>query len=288
MNTFTFSEKRKKNHIKSILSFYLSSLSYFDFASFELLQNLQEIYSLQKGVSKIKYIDLLIFSCFCIQKKKFLFHTYLKKFFKEFFAQSLETEKKISFFEKISLKKTISFWKGSIGNELDFFVEKSFLGNFTKQVNPVITSEKLVLGLIERNPLTFKNVLQIIFKKTSQWHIFRYKLLRHLYFQEISFHKNIKKNYYQYLYLFQKYNKKKKIAKKLEKKKKKFSFSNIKDFWKAIFVRKKIGLKMLLTNKSVLSFRTALINSLLKSNFQLVLEDEILLNKQKKLKRNYQ
>lgn len=289
MNTFSFSEKRKKNQVNNLLNFYLSALSYFDFASFQLLQNLQELYSMQKGFKKIKYIDLLIFSCFIVQKEKFYLNKYLKKFLKFFFQESLGSkQKKISIFEKIFLQKTFFFFKEPLKNNIDFFFENLFLKNFDDQLNPIINSEKFLLEIIQRAPLNFKNVLQIFYKKTSQWYIFRYKLFRHLYFQEIVFCKKIKKDYLQYFYILQKYNPKQKIKGKLEKGNKKLTILKFDNFWKNFLPKRKYISKSLILNKNVLNFRTMLINYLLKSNFQLVLEDQIILNNKKKIKRAYQ
>lgn len=283
MNLFSFIEKRKQIQVSLVFNFLSSSLSYFDFSSFELLENFQHFNILQK---KNSATDILLLICFFTQNDNYFVDKSLKKFLIKYNKLTLEKPFQISLFEKIFLNKNYKISKKNFSNELKLFYKQSVNNAYLKYKSPIITSEIFLLTSITDNPILFKNLLKFFIKNKRQWFILKYKLIKHIYFENHYLNLYVKKNLWNYSYLLDKYNTKKKINNFL-KNSNKFNLQQNLEIIKRVFGVKNKSYIFIKETESILNLRSLIFSFLLKLNFQQILEDDILLNQKEFSERKY-
>nr|YP_010139352.1 ClpN [Poterioochromonas malhamensis]QQK55018.1 ClpN [Poterioochromonas malhamensis] len=287
MNLFSFIEKRKQIQIYTLFTFLSSSLSYFDFSSFELMENFQEFTILKSKKTISSFNDILLGICLFTQKNNYFINKSLKKFL--IHSSTLTSKKKsaLSLFEKIYFTKNYKEYKKLLANEIKDFYEEAVKKSLVKYKTPVITSEIFILTSISQNPIFFKNFLKFFIKNQKQWFLLKYKLVRHIYFENYFLNNSINKNLLNYTYLLDKYSFIKKTKKIGKNQIESNFFEQIFKIMKKFFRSKKKLTIIKKDNESILKLRSLLFSSLLKSNFQKILEDDILLNVKDFSKRKY-
>lgn len=284
MNLFSFIERRKQIQVSTLFNFLSSSLSYFDFSSFELMENFQQFNILKKKENYSSFKDILLLICFFTQKDNYFINKSLKKFIIKYNKGKLKQD--LSLFEKIFFKKNFQITKKTFSNELKIFYEQSINNAYVKYKSPIVTSEIFLLTSITENPVLFKQFLKFFIKNKKQWFILKYKLIRHIYFENYSLNLYVKKTLWNYSYLLDKYSYQKRNN-NFVKKSIKFKLKQNLEILKRFFGLKKNSQIFIKESESILNLRSIIFSVLLKSNFQKILEDDILLNKKDFSIRNY-
>ena len=287
MNLFSFIEKRKQIQIYTLFTFLSSSLSYFDFSSFELMENFQEFTILKPKNTISSFNDILLGICLFTQKNNYFINKSLKNFLIDSSKLAYKKKGVLSLFEKIYFTKNYKECKKILANEIKDFYEEAVKKSLVKYKTPVITSEIFFLTSISQNPIFFKNFLKFFIKNQKQWFLLKYKLVRHIYFENYFLNNSINKNLLNYTYLLDKYSFIKKTKKIGKNQIESNFFEQIFKIMKKFFRSKKKLTIIKKDNESILKLRSLLFSSLLKSNFQKILEDDILLNVKDFSKRKY-
>jgi hypothetical protein len=191
-------EKRKRNQGYFALDYLLDRTTYFDFFSpdtFEIAKA-STYFALYFKVPQVTP-ELLLYSCFY---KDSSISTFLKPY------STLETKEKI---EKAIVGK-ISENKNSLENEkrvVEFsrqvnqiFLKTAELG-LNRFKNPVITSEMLLLTLMEESSYSTYKLIKKVIGNEADWYVLRYQLIKHLHSQESNIRSEISKNQQYFAYL---------------------------------------------------------------------------------------
>lgn len=259
-------EKRRRYQAYKLLEYNLSSFTYFDFFSFDSFQIVKNAKFLAHLYKKNEVnSELLLVPFFDINLE---IAKLLKEFgFDETFIKNFSTNlKKILLEEKTKQNENkIIFSIKKITQNLEFFWNKYFQSNSENLFNqnirysyeihqifekatenglkrfktPVITPEILFITLMEeKNSKVGKKIRNILNNETT-WYLIRYKLLKRLYYQEVTIRNQIPKNQHFFAYLLKTQLSEAVFEKLIEKK---------------------------LLSKSVTIFRNVLISNLVKEN----------------------
>lgn len=177
----------------------------------ELLDFLKQV---QEKIDNNSFVKSKISSKFLPIIKK----TYQEKIFNNF--QILQSSLSNFFFnqkEEVFLNQNIPY-----SDEVHEIFEKSTENALNRFKTPLITPEILLITLMENRTSPIGENIQKILLDETNWYIFRYKLLKRLYYQEISVRTQVPRNQQFFAYLlkteisekyFEKFMKKKLLAK---------------------------------------------------------------------------
>lgn len=202
-------EKRRRNQIYIALDYLLSILSYFDFFSFDAFI----IAKRSKYLAKI-YKESLVTSEFLLLpfiQSSTKISLFLKDFdiTEDFFLKlylSEKSEKNFSFnfftgiqqlrLNFVSDKKLIDF-----SHEMNLLFEKASENALLRFKTPVITSDILFITLMEQKNCKASKFLKKALKTETNWYLLRYKIIKHIHYQESSIRSEVSKNQHYFGYL---------------------------------------------------------------------------------------
>ena len=218
-------EKRKRYQAYTMLSYFLSQSSYFDFLSFDAFELAKNAKFLTQN-SSLKTVSLEIFlltffdSEFQISKLlqefgfnvSFVEKNCLKNLSKQILAKQEETDfsilnwfksiNPVGRFENEDPDEETSFLNQNIlySGELNFLFEKSATNALERFKTPIITPEILFITLMEEKNLSVNKLIRKILKEETNWYLLRYKLLKRVYYQESNLRNQIEKNQHFFAY----------------------------------------------------------------------------------------
>jgi len=225
-------EKRRRYQAYKSLEYHLSSLTYFDFFSFdsfEIAKNakfLAQIYEKNEVTLELLFLPFFDMN---LEIGKLLKEFGFDENFIQSFSVELETVASKRIREKgLTKEKIVSFIK-KISNQVEGFINEYFNPNFKNEIifnqkikysyevhqlfekaaenglsrfkTPIITPEILFITLMEeKNSKVGKKIRKILDNETT-WYLIRYKLLKRLYHQEINVRNQVSKNQQFFAYL---------------------------------------------------------------------------------------
>jgi hypothetical protein len=231
-------EKRRRSQAYKYLDYFLSKYTYFDYFSRDTF----EIVKFSKYLAQINQKDHvtpdLLFLSFLnatlISGQLLQKYGFDEKFVQDFFSKSKPDfyKKFLKIFKNIQIFKNLSKFlqkeKFFIDQHIDYsyevhqIFEKSAQNALSRFKTPLITPEILLITLMEDKNSSIGQMIEEKLIETTNWYIFRYKLLKYLYFQEINLRTNIPRNQHFFAYLlkmeisqnsFEKFQKKKSLSK---------------------------------------------------------------------------
>ncbi len=227
-------EKRRRYQAYKALEYNLSSLTYFDFFSFdsfEIVKNakfLAQIYEKKEVTSELL---LLPFFDTTLEIGKVLKEVGFDETFVQSFSVDLQKVigKGTNQTEEGGIKKKIISFIKKISNQVEEFVSEYFASDSKSEVifnqkikysyethqifekaaenglsrfkTPVITPEILFITLMEEKDSKVGKKIRKILNDETTWYLIRYKLLKRLYHQEINVRNQVSKNQQFFAYL---------------------------------------------------------------------------------------
>ena len=212
-------EKRRRYQAYMTLDYFLSFVTYFDFFSedsFLIAQKAKEIS--QVFEKNVVTSDLLLIPFFQL-------NTEMSQILKNYGIDEKKVGKLISISQSNSSEKSPEGIKHTIKNvflssKIRFLAKKVVVLNPTKYSyeihqlfekaaenallrfkTPVISSEILLITMLEAKKSKVGKLLQKCLKTESNWYTFRYALLKRLHTQELAIRTDIPKNYQYFAYL---------------------------------------------------------------------------------------
>lgn len=203
-------EKRRRNQLYITLDYFLSSVNYFDyfsFDSFSIAKYSKYFASLcnEKQVTS----DYLIYTFFLSSPEISIF---LNEFgittdsFLGFFKSKNDKNKIVSFFEKrtswFSLETVVNKVENiEFSYEVNLLFEKASTNAFFRFKTPIITAEILFLTLLEEKETKSYKILKKLLKNETLWYLLRYRLIKKIHTQESILRGEISKNQQFFAYL---------------------------------------------------------------------------------------
>lgn len=212
-------EKRRRYQAYMTLDYFLSFVTYFDFFSedsFLIAQKAKEIS--QVFEKSVVTSDLLLLPFFQL-------NTEMAEILKNYGIHEKKVGKLISISQNNSSEKSPEGIKYNIKNvflssKIPFLAKKLVVLNPTKYSyeihqlfekaaenallrfkTPVISSEILLITMLEAKKSKVGKLLKKCLKTESNWYTFRYALLKRLHSQELAIRTDIPKNYQYFAYL---------------------------------------------------------------------------------------
>lgn len=207
-------EKRRRHQLYSLLDYYLSFFTFFDFLSYDNFQLLKNAYFLSKLANKEKIeTDFLLLSFF--QKE-----SNLLKILNEYGLDNNFTEKLIK--KLLPLKYSTIKDENVIFNsnsKFDFLEEKNISQNFlyseelltlfqkaaenalVRFKTPIISSEILFITLMEDRNCLGGKLIKEYFESNREWFLLRYALMKQLHQHESIIKGEVIKNQHYFAYL---------------------------------------------------------------------------------------
>ena len=271
-------EKRRRYQAYMTLDYFLSFVTYFDFFSedsFLIAQKSKELSQVLE--KKVVTSDLLLIPFFQLNNEISTILTnygiHEKKIGKLIsISQSNSSEKSPGglkrFIRNVLISSKIPFIANKLivlkptkySYEVHQLFEKAAENALLRFKTPVISSEILLITMLEAKKSKVGKLLKKCLKTESNWYTFRYALLKRLHTQELAIRTDIPKNYQYFGYLLKTQLSEAEFQTILEK--------------DCLF-------------SSVLLFRNSIIEDILQWDFYEALEADILLSIQSRSKRTY-
>jgi len=207
-------EKRRRHQLYSTFDFYLSSLSMFDFFSFDSFELLKDAYVLSKFANQEKIgTDFLLLAFFQkdsnllkILKECSLDHLFVKELVKNLLPSKFHGSKEENEFLSGYLKHTFSEEiKDSTSfvysRELEDLFKKAAENALIRFKTPIISTEILFITLMEDKKNKGGKLIRNYFESKSEWFLLRYRLLKQLHSHESTIKGEVVKNQHYFAYL---------------------------------------------------------------------------------------
>jgi hypothetical protein len=206
-------EKRRRNQAYISLDYFLSVLTYFDFFSFDAFKitkhskYLANIYN-QEQVSSEFFLVAFLYSstnAYTFLKKFGLDEDFLSQFClgpkiaQSNFINSFWSRKNLLEWNLLSFEKNEN--QIEFSQEVNFIFEKAAENALTRFKSPIVTSDILFITLMEEKKTKASKILKKILKNETNWYLFRYKLIKHIHFQEANVRGEVPKNQRYFAYL---------------------------------------------------------------------------------------
>jgi hypothetical protein len=203
-------EKRRRNQVYVTLNYFLANSTYFDFFSidaFEIVTFSQYIGTLY-NISPISS-DLLLLSFFFSKNNSTLLL--------EEANVSLETimlelkDKKPILFSPFSFiikqwsrfkMKFLKVERCQFAKSVYTIFEKTTKNSVIRLKTPVITSTVLLITMMEQEDFFAFSILKKALETDLNWHLLRYKLIKHIHYEELHLRNEVLKNQHYFAYLF--------------------------------------------------------------------------------------
>lgn len=214
-------ERRKRNQVYVALDYLLSQTSYFDFFSIDTFQVAKYAKYLAQIVEEtIVSSDFLLLAFFSINSpvcdilKKYKLTQQnigeiLEKSYKK--IPSTPLKKKINFFTKFleTIRTFFPFFRESIALssnqvyslETEQIFEKTAENALTRFKSPVISTEILLITLMEERDTKAGKIIKSFLENETEWYLLRYSLLKRVYKQEAYIRAEIPRNLQYFAYL---------------------------------------------------------------------------------------
>lgn len=203
-------EKRRRNQIYTSLYYFLSNITYFDFFSLDSFK----IASFSKYLANF-YNELLVQPEFLLLP--FLYSkNELTIFLKEInlpresiLPLILGSKYKknnfinpFNFFSKKFKTNSVPEEKCEFSDEVNFIFEKATENSLIRFKSPIITSNILLITMMEESTTKTHFLLKKVLKNEMNWYLFRYKLIKQIHYEESNLRSEIFKNQHYFAYLF--------------------------------------------------------------------------------------
>ena len=212
-------EKRRRHQVYMTLDYFLSVFSYFDFFSLDSFQIIKKAKTLTQFFQK-KFVtsDFLLFPFFDVNSE---ISSLLEKYGirQKDVDEALFTTYKIKQ-ENVQLKSLNSFKNFFVHLNIPF-VSKTFVTNkstkysyevhslFEKAAQnalkrfktPVISSEILLITMLEAKKTKVGKLIKQLLKNDTNWYMLRYSLIKRLHTQELAIRTHVPKNHQYFAYL---------------------------------------------------------------------------------------
>jgi hypothetical protein len=214
-------ERRKRNQVYAALDYLLAQTSYFDFFSINTFQVAKYSKYLAQIVEEtIVGTDFLLLAFFSINSpvcdilKKYKLTQQnvgeiLEKSYKKIPATPLK--KRINFITKLfeTIRTFFPFNRKSIylsskiiySLETEEIFEKTAENALTRFKSPVITTEMLLITLMEERDTKAGKIIKNFLENETEWYLLRYALLKRIYKQEAYIRAEIPRNLQYFAYL---------------------------------------------------------------------------------------
>jgi hypothetical protein len=214
-------ERRKRNQVYVALDYLLSQTSYFDFFSIDTFQVAKYAKYLAQIVEEtIVSSDFLLLAFFSINspvcdilKKYKLTQQNIGEILEKSYKKTPLTpfKKKINFFTKFleTIRTFFPFFRDSISLssnqvyslETEQIFEKTAENALTRFKSPVISTEMLLITLMEERDTKAGKIIKSFLENETEWYLLRYSLLKRVYKQEAYIRAEIPRNLQYFAYL---------------------------------------------------------------------------------------
>jgi hypothetical protein len=219
-------EKRKRNQAYFMLDYVLSMYSYFDFFSKDAIETTTNAKILSFLLKQKKVTTEIFLMSFFNPNSEFALFLNQNSFTEEIVYNNIE---KIGHFQLSKIKKTNNrqklfdiilnklknlkqvfsikkkkkktFLHQPFSYELNLVFEKSAENALLRFKTPAIGQEILMITLMEMKNFNAGKIINCSFPDATNWYLFRYKLLKRLYKQEILIRTTVIKNQQFFAYL---------------------------------------------------------------------------------------
>jgi hypothetical protein len=212
-------EKRRRHQVYMTLDYFLSVFSYFDFFSLDSFQIVKKAKTLTQFFQK-KFVtsDFLLFPFFEVNSEissllekygirqkdvdEALFNTYKIKQ-ENVQLKSLNSFK--NFFVHLNIpfiSKTFITTKSTrYSYEVHSIFEKAAQNALKRFKTPVISSEILLITMLEAKKTKVGKLIKQLLKNDTNWYMLRYSLIKRLHSQELAIRTHVPKNHQYFAYL---------------------------------------------------------------------------------------
>ena len=200
-------EQRRRNYTYQNLDYFLSLVTYFDFFSLDCFKIFKIAKNLSKNCNQGVITGEILLVClifsntqlsnllieYGITKETILKHINIfpkKNNFSQF-----------SIFDKFQKSNRSLINEHKFSHEINLLIEKTSQNALEKFKSPVITSEILLLTLIEQKNNKLVKILKKIVNNDLNWQLLRYKIVKRIHKEESLIRDEITKNQYYFAYL---------------------------------------------------------------------------------------
>lgn len=214
-------ERRKRNQVYTALEYLLAQTSYYDFFSIDAFQIAKYSKYLAQIVEEtIVGSDFLLLAFFSINspvcdilKKYKLTQKNIGEILEKNYKKIPPTplKKKFNFVTKffeiirtffpINRKSTFLSLKTIYSLETEQIFEKTAENALTRFKSPVITTEMLLITLMEERDTKAGKIIKSFLENETEWYLLRYALLKRIYKQEAYIRAEIPRNLQYFAYL---------------------------------------------------------------------------------------
>jgi len=218
-------ERRRRNQAYRTLDYYLSSVHFFDFFSYDTFQIAKKSkfiaqtcqnYTIQSEFLLLPYFDSSLsysnlLNRFNISKTNVSNEiSFMHPIVPQSFAEIIK-KKSINFFKNLSNKITRPMFSENYINldlqyskEIHYIFEKASENALIRFKTPIVSSEILLITMIEEKETRVGKLIQKFVPDQSDLYYLRFFLLKKLHSKELAIRNNIKKNLRYFVYLFAK------------------------------------------------------------------------------------
>jgi len=198
-------EKRRRNQIYIVLDYLFSGLTYFDFFSVDSFE-LVKISKILSALYKKEFVgsDFLLLSFFLNSSQISIFNELgiTSKNALNLILNQESIKNDFLFLKKIKFSFiSLSFHEKIFSYETNFIFEKSAENALIRFKTPIITSDILLVTILEEKNTKAYKLLKSILNSSVKLYLLRYKLIKRIHIQESFIRNEVSKNQHYFAYL---------------------------------------------------------------------------------------